>query len=73
MIAGNPKAGRTVAAFAVALVLLIFVSTAFIAMRKRMPPMRVVPLHPSTFVLSAHASTDDPETAGFPSHHQKAI
>jgi hypothetical protein len=53
MIAGNPKSCRTIAACAVVLVLLIVVSTAFIAMRKRTAPLKVVPLHPSTFILSA--------------------
>jgi hypothetical protein len=52
MIAGNPKSCRTIAACAVVLVLLIVVSTALIAMRKRTAPLKVVPLHPSTFMLS---------------------
>ena len=52
MIAGNPKSGRTMAACAVVLVLLIVVSAAFVAMRKKTPPLIGVPLHPSTFALT---------------------
>jgi hypothetical protein len=52
MIAGNPKAGRTMAACAVVLVFLIVVSTALIAMRKKTAPFKVAPLHPSTFAIS---------------------
>jgi hypothetical protein len=51
MIVGNPKACRTMAAFGVVLLLLIVLSTAIIAMRKRTAPLKVVPLHPSTFAL----------------------
>jgi hypothetical protein len=53
MIAGNPKAGRKVAAFAIVLILVIVVSTALIAMRKKTAPLKVVPMHPSTLILSA--------------------
>jgi hypothetical protein len=53
MIAGNPKSCRTLAACAVVLVLLIVVSTAFIAARKRAAPVRVVPLHPSIFFVGS--------------------
>ena len=53
MIAGNPKSCRTIVACAVVLVLLIVVSTAFIAMRRTTAPVKVVPLHPSTFILGA--------------------
>lgn len=53
MIAGNPKQGRTIAAFAVVLILVIVVSTAVIAMRKRTAPLKVVPLRPSVLVLSS--------------------
>jgi hypothetical protein len=51
MIAGNPKAGRTIAACAIALVLLIVMSTTFLAKRKRQSPLKV-PLHPSSVVLN---------------------
>ncbi len=53
MIVGNPKSGRTMAACAVVLVLLIVVSAAFVAMRKKTPPLIGVPLHPSTFALTS--------------------
>jgi hypothetical protein len=52
MIAGNPKSCRTWAALAVALILLIMVSTAFIASRKKTAPFKALPLRPSTLVLS---------------------
>jgi hypothetical protein len=52
MIAGNPKAGRTMAACAIVLVLLIVMSTTFLARRKKQPPLKAVPLHPSTVVLN---------------------
>jgi hypothetical protein len=51
MIAGNPKSCRTMAAFAVVLVVLIAVSVGFIAARKRTAPLKAMPLHPSTIVL----------------------
>jgi len=53
MIAGNPKAGRKFAAFAIVIILVIVVSTALIAMRKKTAPLKVVPMHPSILVLSA--------------------
>jgi len=53
MIVGNPKSCRTMAFWAVALVLLIVISTAFITMRKRTPSLKVLPMHPSTVTLSA--------------------
>jgi hypothetical protein len=49
MIAGNPRCGRMLAAVAVALLLLIMVSTAIIAERKRNPPVKTIPIHPSAF------------------------
>jgi len=52
MIAGNPKAGRTIVC-AIALVLLIVMSTTFVALRKKQSPLKTVPLHPSTVVLNA--------------------
>jgi hypothetical protein len=52
MIAGNPKSGRTVAALV--LILLIVVSTAIIALRNRTPRPKVVPLHPSMFIVRAN-------------------
>jgi hypothetical protein len=54
MIAGNPKAGRTMVTCSVALLLLILVSAAFIAMRKRVAPQKQppLPLHPSSLVVS---------------------
>jgi len=51
MIAGNPKAGRKMAACAIALVLLIVMSATFLAKRKKQSPLKV-PLHPSTVVLN---------------------
>jgi hypothetical protein len=53
MIAGNPKAGRTMVACAIGLVLLIVMSTTFLALRKKQSPLKAVPLHPSTVVLNA--------------------
>jgi len=54
MIAGNPKTGRKMVTCSVALLLLILVSAAFIAMRKRVAPQRQppLPLHPSSLVVS---------------------
>jgi hypothetical protein len=54
MIAGNPKSSRTFAACALVLALLIIMSAAFIATRKKTAPDRVVPLHPSLLTLGAH-------------------
>jgi hypothetical protein len=51
MIAGNPKVGRTMAACAIALVLLIVMSATLLAKRKKQSPLKV-PLHPSTVVLN---------------------
>jgi hypothetical protein len=53
MIAGNPKAGRTMVACAIALVLLIVMSATFLALRKKQSPLKTAPLHPSTVVLNA--------------------
>jgi hypothetical protein len=53
MIAGNPKAGRTMAVCAIVLVLLIVMSTTFVALRKKQSPLKTAPLHPSTVVLPA--------------------
>ena len=54
MIAGNPKTGRSMVACSVALLLLILVSAAFVAMRRRVAPQKQppLPLHPSSVVVS---------------------
>jgi hypothetical protein len=51
MIAGNPKAGRILAAFMGALLLLIMVSTAIIVERKRTAPVKAIPLRPSVLLF----------------------
>jgi hypothetical protein len=50
MIAGNPKAGRTMATCALALLLAMILITAFVAFRKRTAPVKEPPLHPSTLI-----------------------
>lgn len=52
MIAGNPKRAHSKAFCAVALAILIVVTLAVLATRKKTPPARVAPLHPSTFIPS---------------------
>jgi hypothetical protein len=54
MIAGNPRAGRMMVTCSAALLLLILVSAAFIALRKRVAPQKQPPLpvHPSILVVS---------------------
>lgn len=53
MIAGNPKSGRTMVTCSLALLLLILVTTALVALRKRTAPERQppLPLHPSTLFV----------------------
>lgn len=53
MIAGNPKTGRTMVTLSLALLLLILVTTALVALRKRTAPEKQppLPLHPSTLFV----------------------
>jgi LPXTG-motif cell wall-anchored protein len=51
MIAGNPSTGRTITTLAIALLLLVLVSAAFVAWRKRTNPEQEPPLHPSTVIV----------------------
>ncbi len=53
MIAGNPKPARSKAFCAIALAILIVVTMAVLATHKKTPPMRVAPLHPSTFIATS--------------------
>jgi len=53
MIVGNPKSGRTMAACGLVLIILLAITTALVATRKKTPPTNVAPLHPSTIVLTA--------------------
>jgi hypothetical protein len=50
MIAGNPKRARSKAFCAIVLAILIVATVAVIATRKKTPPMRVTPIHPSMLV-----------------------
>ena len=53
VIAGNPRTGRLMVTLSVALLLLILMSAAFIAMRKRTAPQKEppLPLHPASLVV----------------------
>lgn len=51
MIAGNPKAGRVITTAALALLMVILISTGFVAMRKKTAPQKEPPLHPSTITI----------------------
>jgi len=53
MIAGNPKAGRKMAKFAIVLFLAMLLITAFVALRKRTAPLKEPPLHPSTVIADS--------------------
>ena len=52
MIVGNPKCGRTMATFAIALFFLILLTAAFVCWRKRTDPEKEPPLHPSTLIAA---------------------
>jgi hypothetical protein len=52
MIVGNPRAGRTMATIALALLFLILLSAAFVTWRKRTDPEQEPPLHPSTLIMT---------------------
>jgi hypothetical protein len=47
MIAGNPKVGRAMTTFAIAILVAMILMTAFVASRKRTAPAKQPPLHPS--------------------------
>jgi len=51
VIAGNPKSGRKLATFAIALFLVMCLITAWVGLRKRTDPQPEPPLHPSTVVV----------------------
>jgi hypothetical protein len=51
VIAGNPKIGRRLAAFAIALFVVMCLVTAWLGLRKRTDPQPEPPLLPSTFVI----------------------
>jgi hypothetical protein len=53
MFAGNPKPARAKAFCAIALAIVIAAALAVLATRKKTPPMRVEPLHPSIFMVTA--------------------
>ena len=57
MIAGNPKAGRMMVTFSLGLLLLIVITTALVALRKRVAPEKQppLPLHPSTLFVMMHS------------------
>jgi hypothetical protein len=48
MIAGNPNAGRRIAAIAIIILFLALLSGAWVAMRKKSMPENEPPLHPIT-------------------------
>ena len=50
MICGNPKTGRKMAKFAIALFLAMLLFTAFAALRKKTVPLKEPPLHPSIVI-----------------------
>ena len=52
MIVGNPRAGRTIATIAIAVLFLILVSVAFVCWRKRTDPEKEPPLHPSALIVA---------------------
>src|SRR5579864_1332701 len=51
MIAGNPKTGRSVATFAILILVTMIVVTALMARRKKVTPLREPPLHPSVLII----------------------
>jgi len=56
MIAGNPNAGRKLATLAIAIVVMMFLITGILAMRKKTAPVKEPPLHPSVAVLKSWLS-----------------
>ena len=57
MIAGNPKAGRSVAAVALAILFLVLAVAAWVGLRKRDVPQKEPPLHPETLLLKLRSSS----------------
>jgi hypothetical protein len=51
MIVGNRNAGKTVAVAAIAMLIMMFVITLLVSMRKRTVPTQQPPLHPSVIVV----------------------
>jgi hypothetical protein len=51
MIAGNPKVGRSVTTFAIAILIAMILMTALVASRKRRVPAKEPPLHPPVLIL----------------------
>ena len=51
MLAGNPRTGRRLATFAIALFVVMCVITAWVGLRKRTAPQAEPPLHPSTLLV----------------------
>jgi len=51
MIVGNRNAGKRVAVLAIAMLIMMFVITLLVGMRKRTAPTQQPPLHPSVIVV----------------------
>lgn len=56
MIAGNPKAGRKIAALALALLIVIVLILTLAGLRRRNAPVSDPPLHPSTLIWQLNSS-----------------
>jgi hypothetical protein len=53
MIAGNPHAGRRVAAVAIAILFLVLLCAVWTSLRKKDAPEKEPPLHPANYVSRA--------------------
>ena len=53
MIAGNPHAGRRVAAVAIAILFLALLSAVWTSLRKKEAPEKEPPMHPASYVSRA--------------------
>lgn len=53
MIVGNRNAGKSIAVVAIAMLIMVFVITMLVGMRKKSAPAQQPPLHPSVIVVLA--------------------
>lgn len=53
MIVGNRNAGKSIAVVAIAMLIMVFVITLLVGMRKKTAPAQQPPLHPSVLVVLA--------------------
>jgi hypothetical protein len=53
MIVGNRNAGKRIAVVAIAMLIMMFVITLLVGMRKKTAPVQQPPLHPSVTILLA--------------------